>query len=358
MCGIERGFAGRVTVAVRGCGFSPEHCELSAAITAGLPAASRATPGGINVPPNNQTARIMRMLSAMDRTALTAALSGAMIALSIDAPIQVSHQIAGSAIEYTVTAGETLESIGARLGVDVGTIASTNDLPRSRRLTAGQVLHIDNRHIVPSVPGISIVINIPQRMLFVLDGGMPVQGFPVGLGRPTWPTPTGPFSILTKEIDPTWDVPVSIQREMERAGREPLMQVPPGPDNPLGDRWFGLSLPGVGIHGTNAPASIYHHQTHGCIRLHPDDVRILFDHVAVGATGEIVYEPVLLAVVDGRIYLESHRDVYRRFSNPLDRLRATAHQLELGRAIDWTVAASVIHENAGTARDVTAHASN
>jgi L,D-transpeptidase ErfK/SrfK len=294
----------------------------------------------------------------MDRIFLTAALAGVTITLSAETPIQVSHQIAGSAIEYTVAAGETLGSIGARLGVDVATIASTNHLPRTAKLTVGQVLDIDNRHIVPSVPGASIVINIPQRMLFVLDASMSVQGFPVGLGRPTWPTPTGPFSILTKEIDPTWDVPESIQREMEQAGEEPLMKVLPGPDNPLGDRWFGLTLPGVGIHGTNAPASIYHHQTHGCIRLHPDDVRMLFDRVPVGATGEIVYEPVLLAVVDGRIYVESHRDVYRRFSNPLARLRATADQLQLGRAIDWTLAATVIHESAGIAKDVTPEATN
>jgi len=71
------------------------------------------------------------------------------------------------------------------------------------------------------------------------------------------PTPTGSFSILTKEVDPTWDVPVSIRREMKREGKTPLVRVAPGPDNPLGDRWLGLSLPGVGIHGTNAPARIY-----------------------------------------------------------------------------------------------------
>jgi L,D-transpeptidase ErfK/SrfK len=159
---------------------------------------------------------------------------------------------------------------------------------------------------------------------------------------------------VTKETDPTWDVPVSIQHEMERQGRKPLIKVPPGPDNPLGDRWLGLSLPGVGIHGTNSPASIYHHQTHGCVRLHPDDVRVVFDLVDAGAQGEIIYQPVLLAVVDGRVYLESHRDVYRRFPNPLDQLRATSKEFQLTDAIDWILAAGVIKESAGIARDVTA----
>jgi len=147
---------------------------------------------------------------------------------------------------------------------------------------------------------------------------------------------------------------VSIQREMQREGKPPLLKVAPGPDNPLGDRWFGLSLPGVGMHGTNAPGSIYHHQTHGCIRLHPDDIRTIFDRVQVGATGEIVYQPVLLAVVEGRVYVESHRDVYRQYPKPVDRLRTSAELLHLADAIDWNRAASVIREQAGIARDVSA----
>lgn len=291
----------------------------------------------------------------MSRIVLAVALAGIVAAGDLPKPaITLSHQITGTVVEYTVAPGETLGRIGARVGVDATTIAANNSLPRAAKLAVGQTLRIDSRHIVPAVVGASVVINIPQRMLFVFEGGTVVQAFPVALGRPTWPTPTGPFSILTKEIDPTWDVPVSIQREMEREGKEPLLKVPPGPDNPLGDRWFGLSLPGVGIHGTNAPASIYHHQTHGCVRLHPDDIRTMFDRVSVGAPGEIVYQPVLLAQIAGRVYVESHRDVYRRFSVSLETLRAAAEQLQLTDAIDWNLTTAVLRENAGIARDVSA----
>ena len=291
----------------------------------------------------------------MSRIVLAVVLASIIAAMDLPQPaINLSHQIAGTLIEHTVAAGETLGTIGARTGVDATTIATTNSLPRGSTLTAGQVLRIDSRHIVPPVAGASVVINIPQRMLFLKEDDTLTQAFPVALGRPTWPTPTGSFSILTKEIDPTWDVPISIQREMEREGKERLLKVTPGPDNPLGDRWFGLSLAGVGIHGTNAPASIYQHQTHGCIRLHPADIRTMFDRVSVGATGEIIYQPVLLAVVDGRVYLESHRDVYRRSSKPLEKLRASAAQLHLTDVIDWSRATAVIRENAGIARDVTA----
>ena len=69
-----------------------------------------------------------------------------------------------------------------------------------------------------------------------------------------------------------WIVPESIQEEMRREGKDVLTRVPPGPDNPLGRHWIGLSIGGIGIHGTIAPSSVYHFRSHGCIRLHPDDV--------------------------------------------------------------------------------------
>jgi len=290
---------------------------------------------------------------AMERFATAVAIAGLLSVFSTR-PIDVSHEMTGQVIEHTVERGETLASLGARHGIDPATLAADNGSPRGSRLVAGRRLRLDTRHIAPSVPGAALVINIPQRMLFLVENGQAVSGFPVALGRPTWPTPTGAFSILTKEIDPTWDVPTSIQEEMQRAGRRPLTKVAPGPDNPLGDRWFGLSLPGIGIHGTDAPQSIYHHQTHGCIRLHPDDIHALFDRVPIGAAGEIVYQPVLLAVIDGRVYVESHADVYRRTLNPLQRLREGAEQAHLTEVIDWSRAAVVVREAAGAARDVTA----
>jgi L,D-transpeptidase ErfK/SrfK len=289
----------------------------------------------------------------MDRFATAAAMAGLLSVFS-SRPIDLSHEMTGKVIEHTVERGETLASLGARRGVDPATLAADNGLARNSRLVVGRALRIDTRHIAPTVPGGALVINVPQRMLFLFDNGKAQAAFPVALGRPTWPTPTGAFSVLTKEIDPTWDVPTSIQQEMRRAGRRPLTKVAPGPDNPLGDRWFGLSLPGIGIHGTNAPLSIYHHQTHGCVRLHPEDIHALFDRVPIGTAGEIVYQPVLLAVIDGRVYVESHPDVYRRMSHPLERLREGAEHAHLIDAIDWSRAAVVVREAAGIARDVTA----
>ena len=220
--------------------------------------------------------------------------------------------IVGEVTTYTIRAGDTLTSVAARLGVDVRTIAAENHIDPNRTLSVGLVLRVDARHIVPNgVERREVTVNIPQRMVFLSDPAGPV-GFPVAVGRPTWPTPTGPFTVIAHVEDPTWHVPASILEESRRLGRTQPPVVPPGPDNPLGKYWLGLSLDGIGIHATNAPSSIYRAATHGCIRVGEPDIRTIFDRVAVGATGAVVYEPILVASVDDEVYLEVHPDIYRR----------------------------------------------
>jgi L,D-transpeptidase ErfK/SrfK len=219
-------------------------------------------------------------------------------------------------------------------------------------LKTGQQLHIDNRHIVPSVVSDGILINIPQRMLFYFKERRLIRAFPVGLGRHDWPTPTGPFKIVSKEENPIWDVPASIQDEMQRQGKAVKTCVPPGPDNPLGKHWLGLSIPGYGIHGTIAPMSIYQFQTHGCIRAHPDDIAGFFDEVSRGTSGMLVYRRLLMANVDGRIYLEVHRDVYQRETGVRAHFEELLKRLNAEFRVDRELATSIIRKQDGLAREI------
>src|SRR5713101_4858235 len=134
-------------------------------------------------------------------------------------------------------------------------------------------------------------------MLFFFDSGKLVSSYPVAVGRPTWRTRLGSFTVTSREENPIWRVPRSIQIEMASEGEEVRTVVLPGPDNPLGRYALHLSIAGYLIHGTIAPRSIYTFQTHGCIRLHPDDIASLYPQIAVGEAGEIEYEPSLLAVL-------------------------------------------------------------
>jgi len=105
--------------------------------------------------------------------------------------------------------------------------------------------------------------------------------FGVAVGQPIYPTPTGKFTIVTKQRNPWWYPPDTAWA----AGASPI---PPGPGNPLGTRWMGLSASGVGIHGTPDAASIGYSASHGCIRMRIPDAEWLFERVEVGSTVFIV----------------------------------------------------------------------
>jgi L,D-transpeptidase ErfK/SrfK len=236
--------------------------------------------------------------------------------------------------------------------MDVPALAELNGLKPTARLKLGQELRIDNPHIVPNSLNDGILINIPQRMLFYFRSGRLQAAYPVALGRRTWRTPQGDFEVLEKEKNKTWIVPLSIQEEMLASGKPVREEVPPGPDNPLGQHWIRIS-PSGGIHGTNAPASIYKFQTHGCIRLLPENIDRLFKEVPIGTPVKIVYEPVLLArLPDGNYYLEVHPDIYSKARDPLTTVKQMAEAAGADSMIDWREVRKAIRERRGLAENV------
>jgi L,D-transpeptidase ErfK/SrfK len=264
----------------------------------------------------------------------------------------------GGVHEVAAAAGDSLTSVAARFGVSVPALARANGLAADARLALGQTLRVENPHLVPAVTAMlsadAILINVPQRMLFQRRRGAVVAAYPVAAGRPSWRTPIGEFEIEARATDKPWIVPLSIQDEMRREGKPVKTIVPPGPENPLGRHWLGLSRSSCGIHGTNAPASVYALRTHGCIRLHPDDAAALYERTPLGETVTIVYEPLLLgALADGRVCLEVHPDAYRRSERAPARLELLAAENGLTKRIDWARAREVLGAQEGVAIDVT-----
>ena len=113
-----------------------------------------------------------------------------------------------------------------------------------------------------------ILVSIPDRKLAVLEDGEVLAQFPIAVGADASPSPTGEFQVVNRVSNPTY----------YHAGTV----IPTGKDNPVGTRWLGLSQKGYGIHGTNAPRSIGHAASHGCIRLRNRDMERLFTLVRVG----------------------------------------------------------------------------
>lgn len=269
--------------------------------------------------------------------------------------------LVGNVFSYTTQIGDTLEKISARLGAGSKAIARDNQIERSAPLLPGQDLWINNYHIVPETMEEGILINIPQRMLYLFRNNQLVTSFPVGLGLPDkeWRTPSGDYTVAEMALNKTWIVPKSIQQEMRREGKVVKKRVPPGPKNPLGKYWIGLSLWGYGIHSTIAPASIYDFRSHGCIRVHPDDIASIFDQVSINTRVRLIYQPVLLAKLpDGRIFLEIQKDVYNKAANPGNTVRLMTQASNLNELIDWSLVEEVLLNQDGLARDISAHTTN
>lgn len=287
-----------------------------------------------------------------------AILLAALFCIGVTVPSYAS--VIGGEIVYIVEKDDTLERIAAKLGVPVKRIVETNALDPKKRLSRGQILKVYDRKIIPDPLDEGIVINIPERRLYYFKEKRLAETFPVALGLSRkangfdWRTPTGKFVITGKQKDPTWLVPPSIQKEMELEGKEVILAVGPGPDNPLGKHALSTSIPGILLHETNKPASIGRYASHGCIRIHPVHMAKLFPEVKKNTPGEIVYQPVKLAVTaDQRIYLEVNGDAYGKVKN----LRAEAlrriEEAGISGKVDWAKVERLVKERNGIAEDIT-----
>lgn len=120
----------------------------------------------------------------------------------------------------------------------------------------------------------TIVVSLADCKLALVENGKVVKIYRVAVGKPSTPSLTGEYTIANRVENPTY----------YHQGKV----VPPGPGNPVGDRWMGLNVHGYGIHGTNAPGSIGKAASHGCIRMGKADIEDLFSRVRVGDTVELV----------------------------------------------------------------------
>ena len=261
---------------------------------------------------------------------------------------------------YTVQPTDTLSRIATRHALDLRRLLAINGLTSRKPLRAGQTIHLSDRHVPPPADGATLVINIPDGLLYRYEADS-ITIYPIGLGEPTaktaqnparWRTPVGSFTVVEKRKNPAWNVPPSIQEEMRDAGKTVLTQVAPGPKNPLGTRWIGLSAWGYGIHGTNAPASIGRYSTHGCIRMRSEHVEEIFDRVAKGTNVRIVYQPAKLAVDGNAVYLEVSRDVYRQIPDMKAHVQRLIRDAGLTARVDPAHVRSVIKVRGGIATRV------
>lgn len=118
-----------------------------------------------------------------------------------------------------------------------------------------------------------ILVSLPDRKLALIENGEVKKVYSVAVGKDSTPSPTGTFTIVNRLTNPTY--------------YHKGLVIPQGPQNPIGNRWIGLSQKGYGIHGTNAPHSIGKAASHGCIRMGRKDLEEFFNLVRPGDVVEI-----------------------------------------------------------------------
>jgi hypothetical protein len=172
-----------------------------------------------------------------------------------------------------------------RPGLAVDRLQLTQTIVARLRTTSRAAVRIRGRALLAETQRSAfrsvIVIRRGSNRLMLYNYQRLRRHFRVATGQSVYPTPLGRFRIQVKWRNPWWYPPNSRWAR----GQKPI---PPGPNNPLGTRWLGLSSPGVGIHGTPNPASIGYSVSHGCIRMYIGDAEWLFNAVDVGTTVFIV----------------------------------------------------------------------
>jgi L,D-transpeptidase ErfK/SrfK len=186
---------------------------------------------------------------------------------------------------------------------------------------------LPTQYIVPDVPRDGIVLNIAAKRLYyfpkVAEGhAQTVLTYPIGIGRVGWETPVGTTEVVSKAADPHWFPPASVRQEHAEAGNPLPPVVPPGPDNPLGSHVLKLAMPGYLIHGTNQPYGVGMRVSHGCVRLYPENIELLYSLVEAGETVRIVNEPYLLGWRNGELYFEAHAPLEDDVTPAAERLEA------------------------------------
>ena len=257
-------------------------------------------------------------------------------------PTEKGNDVIGRLATLRLEERDTLPDIARHFGLGINALSAANPGLDVWVPEAGKQLILPLCFILPDVPRKGIVINLATMRLFQFKGDGAVQAvstYPVGIGTRERPTPTGSMHVARKAARPTWHVPASIAEDHRRKGDPLPAKILPGPLNPLGDYALYLSKTGYLIHGTNKPASIGLKASNGCLRLYPENVKVLFNNTPTETPVQIVNQPYLLGQRDGMLYLEAHTPLENPSSGALEQEKVDARlrtlEKKAGRPLDW-----------------------
>lgn len=231
-----------------------------------------------------------------------AALAGTILLATVAARGAPADDVIGIPTIYVTVEADTLLDVARNHDLGYVEIRAANPGVDPWLPGAGKRLILPTQHVLPDAPHRGIVINLPELRLYYFPAHGAPLSFPIGIGGEGKETPVGHTQLVAKRVHPTW-IPTKSEHE-EDPDLPPV--VPPGPDNPMGDYALYLGWKGYAIHGTDKPYSIGRRDSHGCIRMYPEDIEKLFRIVGIGTPVTVVNQPSKAGWSGGMLYLEVH----------------------------------------------------
>jgi len=265
------------------------------------------------------------------------------------------NDLIGETIVIYAQKGDTANKLMRKYEISYHELLEANPQIKFSNLHKGTLITIPTQFILPQYRK-GIVINIPElRLYYFTPDGQSVFTTTVGLGRSGWRTPPMTTYVIKKEENPTWHVPKKIASyALEKNGRILPEEIPPGPDNPLGNYALYLSYNGYLIHGTNDPESVGKYASSGCMRLSADAISRLFTEANVGTIVHIVHDANKSGWSNSVLYLESHVPVSSNLHDEQKKMAPSGPEIAINQAItgrsvviDWPKVSQVAMRQTG-----------
>jgi lipoprotein-anchoring transpeptidase ErfK/SrfK len=172
------------------------------------------------------------------------------------------------------------EAIAEKFHMSEGLLQALN--PKKKFDQAGEILLVAD--VVRNDPKLNVdhieVDKSRQTVKAFAASGDLVAFFPATVGSKEKPTPSGTLKVVSADANPTYRYNPDYKFKGVKS-KQPFI-IKPGPNNPVGSFWIGLSGEGYGIHGTSNPSTVSKAESHGCVRLTNWDAALLGRSVKKG----------------------------------------------------------------------------
>ncbi len=200
-------------------------------------------------------------------------------------PAKMEDMKSLKALSYT----SPREAIAEKFHMSEELLAALN--PGKKFDRAGETIFVASVPIKPPKLAIGrIEVDKSGQTVKAFDpSGALIAFFPATVGSEEKPTPGGTLKVVSADANPNYRY--NPDYKFKGVKSKEAFTVKPGPNNPVGSYWIGLSAEGYGIHGTPNPSKVSKAESHGCVRLTNWDANLLGRNIKKGTPVVFVDEP-------------------------------------------------------------------